>query len=1125
MPATPQCSVVRHLRRFLDTERLRAVPDAELLSRFTAAREEIAFAALLQRYGPLVFGVCRRVLAGTHDAEDAFQATFLVLVRHAGKLRQGGSLASWLYTVAYRIALKARGSAARRRLHEGRFEPPPAADPTPDVERRELCVALDEELSRLPEKYRAPIVLCGLQGLTHQEAARALGCPAGSISKRLARAQELLRGRLTRRGVTLSAGLLAALLADCARAVTPSALAADTLRVVGLAAAGGAALPAPVASLAEGAVRQAWSAKLNTGLAALFAICLFGAAGGLLAARQAHHDEPLAEKPAHSEGEKPALTDDAESPLPPGALARLGTSRFRHAHIVSGSAFSPDGKSVATGSHLGTIRIWEAATGKLLREFKAQTGVASLAYSPDGKVLASSCWYGPILLWDPETGKQVRALKGFDGHTSTVTFSPDGKTLASGGKDKNVRLWDVDTGAQTGLLEGHKDEVRCVAFSPDGGSVVSCSLDKTVRIWDAKTGKERRQFEGHDAAVQSVAYAPDGKTIASGGNDSMIRVWDAKTGERLHEAKHIGWVESLAFSSDGKSLAASTGWGGQVHCWDVEGKWDKPRWSARNLQSLRVSFSGDGKKLAAGSWHNTVRIWDTATGKEEGAARAPGHEGWVYDLCFLPEGKTLISAGSDGRIIVWDAGSGREVRRMEGHQSLVWCLAISPDGKTLASGSDDQTVRLWDLATGKEVRQFKSAGAVKSVAFSPDGARLASASGEDLYPTWKNPKPAEACVWDVASGERLFRLEGHEGGVKSVAYSPDGKLIATGGNDKTVRLWDADTGKERRRLTDHRGAVEAVAFSPDGRTLASADGRVDPTKSQTDGAIRLWEVATGEKLREFDAPAEWFVRLAFSPDGRTLAATVRESKRQGNSVFVWEVATGKGRRSYPAHQGTAYAVAFAPDGRRLASGGADDAILVWDVTGRMEKGRLAAGKLSDAELEAAWADLAGKDSVKAYEAVWSLVAAPGDALPLLRKTLRPAEAIDAKRLARLLKELDDDDFDVREKAAAELEKQGEPAAEALRKLLKDGAPSAEVRVRAGALLEKLSGQGDSGERPRRERALEVLEQLGTAEAGEVLESLARGAPDAPQTQQARAALKRLDKKGKAPEVREESRTK
>jgi RNA polymerase sigma factor (sigma-70 family) len=1093
--------MLRQVRRFLGAEKLRELTDGQLLERFADIRDELAFTALLNRHGPLVFGVCRRLLSNSHDAEDACQATFLVLLRCADRLDRERSLASWLHTVAYRVALKARASAARRKVIEECHSTSNTTEFSDEPERRDLRQVLDEELNGLPAKYRAALILCALEGKTHQEAARELGFPTGSMSRMIARGHELLRGRLTRRGLTLSAGLLVPLLASNARAVTP-ALVEGALAILPVNAGRTESLSPQVANLVEGVMRQMFLSKVKTAALVFLVLALIGSGAGWLSAQQQRQEPPPVEKSQTPVGEKPAGIDAAESPIPAGALARLGTSRFRHASIVSGVAMAPDGKTVASGSHQGTIMVWDAVTGKLLRQFKAHTGVTWLTYSHDGKILASSGWYGPIVFWDPETGKQLRTLKGHDSETTQMAFSPDDATLATVGKDGNVCLWDVKTGEQRHRLSGHTGEARAIAFTPNGKSVVSSGIDKTIRVWDVESGKEKRLIEGHENRVDTVAVSPDGKTIASGGRDSTVRLWDIESGKQTRSWKHTGWIECVAFAPDGKSLAVTTGWGNEVYCWDVTGESDRPLWKTRYLHALRLSFSADGKKLAGCNFNNTLRIWDPATGKDTVTGTAPGHEGWVSAVCFCPDQKRLISAGSDCRIIVWDTSAGRETQRLEGHSSWVWCLALSPDGKALASGSDDRTIRLWNLATGKEIQQFKCKGAVKALAFSPDGQRLASAGGEDLYPTWKNASPPETAVWEVSSGKQLFTLVGHESGIKSIDYSPDGKLLATGGNDKSVRIWNADNGKEIRRMNDHTGAVEAVAFSPGGRTLASAG---------QDGVVRLWKVADGEKVRQFDAPVGWVVRLAFSPDGRTLATTMREVTGQGPAVRLWEVSTGKERRVYAGHQSTAYALAFSGDGRRLASGGADDSVLLWDVTGQAAN-RPGTPAVSENDLMAAWIDLSGTDGVKAYGALWSLASSPGPTLTLLKGELHPAEAVNTERIKQLIKDLDDDDFAVREKASSELEKLGSGAESELKKVLADGTPSAEVRSRVTILLDRLSGKADSGAKLRRDRAMELLELLGTSDARKFLETLAKGAPEAAQTEEARAALKRLDRK-------------
>jgi WD40 repeat protein len=792
----------------------------------------------------------------------------------------------------------------------------------------------------------------------------------------------------------------------------------------------------------------------------------------------------------------------AELPLPAGAFARLGTSRLHHAQVTSALAFLPGDRTILSGSHSGGIRFWDTTTGKQTRLLPGPS--SKLIVSPNGTMLASSAWDGRIFLRNVEKGEQTAVLSGHTGEVTSLAFAPGGKTLLSGGADRTIRLWDV-SGATPLWSVPAPAAVRCVAFSDDGKRVASSGDDGHVCLWDAANGRKERALEGHTGKVTTVGFAVGGKTLVSGGWDHTARLWAVATGKALRSFSHDGGVEAAVLSPDGKSLAVLGGWDHTLYVWDLTADGERLRWKGRQPSGLRLAFSRDSKKLASSGWDSTVRLWDATTGKRLPADLPAGHEGWVYAAVALPDNRGLVTAGSDEQILLWDVATRRIVRRFEGHTNRVWCLAVTADGKTLASGSSDQTIRLWDLSSGQQVRQIALRGQVKGLAFSPDGRRLASAVGQDGYSTWMGKiDGAGAQVWETATGDLKLTLTGHTGAVKSVAFAPDGRTLATAGSDGTVRIHDAMTGKEHRTLVSGKGALEAVAFSPDGERIATAG---------QDAKVRLWQTDSGEKLFEMQGPRGWNLALAFSPDGRTLVSSAFDdvsydrtgARVEGFPMRLWEVASGKERARFVGHQGTAQAVTFSADGTMIVSGGADGALLLWDLTRR----RLGAGPVPVAT---AWADLLSDNGVLVQRGIWSLVLQPAGALPLLRGALKPARPADAARIAKLIRDLDDNNFRVREKASMELEAVGEAAEKPLREALKS--PSAEVRDRADRLLESLSGKGASGERLRRLRAMEVLEYIEHPEANALLKTLAGGAAEAKLTQDAKASLKRRVKWGR-----------
>ena len=324
---------------------------------------------------------------------------------------------------------------------------------------------------------------------------------------------------------------------------------------------------------------------------------------------------------------------------------------------------------------------------------------------------------------------------------------------------------------------------------------------------------------------------------------------------------------------------------------------------------LSVAFSPDGWRLASGGEDNTVKIWDSATGKELFPLK--GHEGRVTSVAFSPDGQRLASASADHTVKIWDSATGKELLALKGHGEVVTSVTFSPDGQRLATASSDKTVKVWDSTTGKELLSLAGhTDEVTSVAFSPDGQRLASGSVD------KTVK-----IWDCATRKELFSLEGHTDEVTSVAFSPDGRRLASGSEDNTVKIWDSATGKELLSLGESSNWVQSVAFSPDGQRLVS--GSEDKT-------VKIWDSATGTELFPPDSHADEVTSVAFSPDSQRLA-----SGSSDKTVKLWDGASGKELVSLKGHAGPVLSVVFSPDGQRLASGSEDNTVKFWDsATGK-----------------------------------------------------------------------------------------------------------------------------------------------------------------------------------------------
>jgi RNA polymerase sigma factor (sigma-70 family) len=934
--------VLRQLRRVADDPAAPERTDAQLLGRYLADRDEEAFATLVRRYGRLVRSVCRRVLHHDQDVDDAFQVTFLIFASRAASIRQTTAVASWLHGTAFRSAMNARRERARRARGETGCPGHAEDSPVTAAALREVQVIIDDEVSRLPEKYRAPFVLCCLEGKSRAEAARELGWKEGTVSSRVAQAREQLQKRLTRRGVTLSAGLCAL---ELGRAAVAQPLVDGTIK----------------AALAQAALRGGLSTRLRFTTVLLLFVGLLSGVGGLalLAFTAAPPDARRdgASQAPSGPGQK-TLTDHLGDPLPPRARLRLGSSRLRHAGSVGPVVFSPDGKTLATGGTDNAIRVWDVATGRQTRLLLGHRGsLVALAFSADGKRLVSGSAHEPerFRSWDLASGKQLWSCQPPGRLVYATAFAPDGRTVALANDAGLVVLLDAANGKERFRLQGEHPTILNLAFAPDGRSLVVCSDAGPVQVWDLATRKEALRSIGGRSAV----FSADGKALhisvirylpGDGASRGVGEVWDfAFPGGRplrSHRYDPPGTaVAVVALAPNGK-VGAALCWNGELHVWDVaSGK--RLRTIAGRIVRPSVSdqlvFSPDGKALAFGRSHSdrAVRLWDVATGKA--LHPAGGHESLIRAVVVSPDG-SRIATGGDGTAILWDAATGKPLHTFRAPGNVL-SLAFSADGRKLALGGQSEA-SIHDVPSGKSLARMQAPRRPFAVlAFTPDGKTLVSGHGDSLSEPERQPAVPETLrTWDAATGKPLHSLEAAlfdaSDSSPGLLVTPDGRAALALHADQTVRRWDLKTGKDRTllRVCEPQVRLLSSAISVRGTLLAANLGT---------GPFRVWDLARGGRRLPWDLPDGFGQALAFSPDQRYLAsAGMRldaDTVPAERTIRLWELATGKEAFRLALPPGNAVSqIAFRPDSRSLVAAMADTTVLIWDL--RHLKTRGAAGK-------------------------------------------------------------------------------------------------------------------------------------------------------------------------------------
>ncbi len=654
---------------------------------------------------------------------------------------------------------------------------------------------------------------------------------------------------------------------------------------------------------------------------------------------------------------------------------------------LNAPVFSPNGRWIAVGLDSGArddsvVGLWDASRLQegVIPEEPARiyqglpgrkSALKSIAFSPDERWVAagyvvnlneqaSSHEAAFVQVWELETGDPLVKLRAGQKTIFSIAFSPDGSLLAATTDETNVSLWHTGTWQQTTLPPGHKRRIYSLAFSPDGTRLASASYDFTIKLWDVEDPNDVHEvatLRGHDYYVMSLSFRRDGEILASGSMDGTIKLWDVGKSEeqerRFGEAatgfvidtldRHNAWVNTVAFSPDGRYLA-SAGGDRLIRLWRVEDAWpmwERPlrrmnwpmerRWEARTLcghtaQIHTVSFSPDGQFIASSSHNGTIKLW--RVGADAGIPTLTGHLTTVNAVAFSATDPDVI-ASCDGEktVHLWDIQRCEQIAVLWQNYSSLQGLAFHPKKALLAVPAFDAAnaeVAIWDTSTEEVVHTLLHANAVNAVAFSPDGRRLAAAGGgtsRRSAPTDSAPVDYRIWLWDWEDEQVAKQFKGHTDSITSVVFSSNGEWLISGSDDGTVVVWDVSTGETIRTLEGHSKGVTDVAISSDGRWIASAS---------LDQTVRLWDAQTGECRPALVGHAGRVNSVAFNPRGNRLVSSSDDS-----TLKVWDPQRGILITTLRDHVGRVTCVRWSPDGQRIASSatgweGKDNTVKLWE---------------------------------------------------------------------------------------------------------------------------------------------------------------------------------------------------
>ncbi|CAN5208889.1 hypothetical protein BH10PLA2_BH10PLA2_17730 [soil metagenome] len=969
--------LVRHVRRMAGRCELANLSDRDLLQKYGRENEDEAFTILVTRHAELVAGVCRRILRHEQDIEDTFQATFQVLCRRSRSHFLPASLAGWLHRVAYHLAIRARRRSLRIRLletsgHNSALDVPAPESRQPASELREM---LDKELVQLPSASRRALVLCYLEGQTRDQAAHRIGCSLRTLDRRMEDGRRRLRGRLARRGLDLSVVLLGLGLSKPAKAATAQLVSMTIRNLSAHAVSSGGK-----AGLASG-IGRLWTGILWRNTGSVFGGCLLAVVVTAIGAVCWMTGTALPSTPEVNTEALVGNTIDQRTPrrsapnklvgekLPIGAVARLGDTRFRVGNAQKLS-YSPDGTKLYAGSSHG-IRVFDSKTGLVIRNIDngLNRSCGDTLVSQDGKVAAfcvsnrpalkmgvTTTIEGPpdqVLLFDTTTGKLICSI-GVDIRSPKCLggFSSDASLLAIAKDRSTVELYDAKRGqllrsfSWPPTLADNKSGFNSgcsfldVAFSSDGQKLYATSHSAgLIHIFDVATGAELKQLKIRGKGIAGMKLSPDGSRLAILESEFLypvknslfdapgnrVLILESAYGRQLAEFTTQSNIYNFAFSPAGHSLTASTEKHG-TSLWSADsGKLIRSLLPAENTAELCAPvISPDGKWLARAS-AAVIRISSMDTGTE--LPIAPGHSGLLTSIATNPSKSVIATAGSDGRVLLWERNSGRLLREQFAGTGSAASLRYSPDGRSLFGITNNMwnplssTIRCWDARTGKEIWKLADHPVHPLLlAVSPNNKLLAGL-GKSSALLIDAETGVCSRVLTAADGEDELSAKWF-GSPASIAFNLDGDELVAWGKRKGLHRWTVANGVLQLSKIENPWSHLTV-FSPDANHVAVSDYQ---------GAITLSSTTGGKKVILIkNSPAELGGELngaAFSDDGRQFACA-NPFDRQ---LQIVDLVTGNTSHRWTSPTGLGSCLAFTSDDKNLVTDGGDGTALLWDLS-------------------------------------------------------------------------------------------------------------------------------------------------------------------------------------------------